>query len=110
MPRTPTGLSQADGSVTVTTRALIFWAPPRSTAEINSAINLIYDAILKTSDELLKKTGTKPARAARWWNDECKAATTLVKTALSGEDKIAAYKTLKTTIRSANGSGLTSTS
>lgn len=84
---------------TLKARAPVLRGPPRSTAEIDTVVDLLYEAILSTSSELLKKKGANPARAAMWWNDECKAAASLVKVTPPGEDKAAAYHSLKTIIR-----------
>lgn len=82
-------------------QAPVLKSPPRSTAKIDTVIDLIYGAIQDASKELLKKKGANPARAAMWWNDECKAATAQVKLAQMGEEKAEAHRTLKTTIRRA---------
>lgn len=45
--------------------------PPQSMAEIDSMVDLIYEAFEGASQATLDSKGSCPAHAARWWSGEC---------------------------------------
>jgi hypothetical protein len=74
--------------------------PPTNAQEINTAVDLLYDAFEGASAAVLDRKGPCPAHSSRWWNDDCAAAVQRVREA--DEDSAAeAKKNLKTTIRRA---------
>ena len=79
----------------------ILRAAPQSPAEIDTVLDGLYEALQIASDAALKRKGANTAHSARWWNSDCKAATSRVKQAQDGEEKTCALRDLKATTRRA---------
>ncbi|KAH9001650.1 hypothetical protein EDB92DRAFT_1812377 [Lactarius akahatsu] len=81
--------------------APVLCAPPRSAVEIDTVLDLLYNALNKACDATTKRKGHNKARAERWWNAECAAAAQDVRDAVTEVACSAAARSLKTAIRAA---------
>ena len=79
----------------------IVYSPLHSPEEVNTIINLIYEAFNKACSEVMKRKGTSSARSAPWWSDKIGILSRAVQQAPDDETRRAMDHVLKRAVRKA---------
>ncbi len=74
---------------------------PRSSAEVDTIVDLIYAAFNTACSETMARKGSNKARASKWWTPDCLTAKLAVDAATTDDERRSAGSALKRTVRSA---------